>query len=185
MIDSLKAGPAADANSRHERKTAAKQDGRHGHWNGSRANNERDIVGVVPIEFGHGEIITGEPKGSPAYDRAVAWWGARTKSIKAEESVSTMLTGAIKFALHELLPTVEITAVSLEFGTFPAIEVFRAMQAENWLHHHGGKQHPRTKAIKADIRRVFYPDTDDWKDLVWRQGQEVVDQALAGLSGTG
>ena len=56
------------------------------------------------------------------------------------------------------------------------------MQAENWLHHHGGADHPRAGAIKAEMRRVFYPDTDDWKDRVWRQGKEVVDRTLAGLS---
>ena len=132
--------------------------------------------------FGYGEIITGEPKGSPAYERAAAWWGERTKSVKTDESASIDVTGAIKLSLHDPIPGTPITAVSVEFGTFPAATVLRAMRAENWLHHHGGRNHPRAKAITAEMRRVFYPDTADWKDQVWRQGRAVVDQALAGLS---
>ena len=135
--------------------------------------------------FGYGEIIMGELKWSPSYERAVSWWGDRVKSVKADESVSTDMTGAIKFALHDQLPDTEITAVTLEFGTFPGAKVLQAMQAENWLHHHGGADHPRAGTIKAEMRRVFYPGTDDWKEQVWRQGQEVVDQALAGLAGEG
>jgi hypothetical protein len=41
-----------------------------------------------------------------------------------------------------MIPHAEVTAISLEFGTMPPMEVFQAMQAENWLHHHGGKNHP-------------------------------------------
>ena len=124
----------------------------------------------------------GEAKGSPAYERAAAWWGDRTKSVKTGETVSTNMTGAIKFALHDELPVAEITAVSLEFGTSPAVTVLQAMQAENWLHHHSGSGHPRAGAIEAEMRRVFYPNTDDWKNRVWQQGQEVVGRALTGLS---
>ena len=132
--------------------------------------------------YGYGEVISHDPPGSPAYVRAVAWWGDRTKAARAAESVSADLRGTIKLALSEMLPGAEVTAVSLEFGTVPLRHVLRAMQAENWLHHHGGKDHPRAEKIKAEMRRVFYPDTDDWKADVWPQGNQVVFQALAGLS---
>ncbi|MDA2916827.1 M14 family metallopeptidase [Nitrospinae bacterium AH_259_B05_G02_I21] len=131
---------------------------------------------------GYGEIILDDPTGSPAYEYAVAWWGDRTKSTKAGESVSIELSGTVKHALSEMLPNAEHIGVTLEFGTVPYEEVFQALQAENWLYHHGGEDNPLGKEIKAEMRRVFYPDTDDWKALVWDQGKEVVAQALAGLS---
>ena len=81
-----------------------------------------------------------------------------------------------------MVPQSEITAVSLEFGTSSLVTVLRAMQAENWLHHHGGADHPRAAKIKTEMRRVFYPDADDWKSLVWHQANEVVEKALVGLS---
>ena len=135
--------------------------------------------------FGHGEVMVSADPGSAEHRRALAWWGERVKSVTAGESVSTYLTGATKLSFDHLRASAEVTAATLEFGTFPAVTVLRAMQAENWLHHHGGADHPRAAAIKAEMRRVFYPDTDDWKDRVWQQGRAVAAQALAGLAEAG
>ena len=132
--------------------------------------------------FGHGEIITNSLPGSLAYDSAVRWWGKRVKTTKDGGAVSADLDGPIKSALSWLLPSPKVTAVSLEFGTLSPIRVLRALQAENWLHHYGGHHHRRAGKIKAEMRRAFYPDSEDWKAGVWRQANEVVDQALAGLS---
>ncbi len=156
-----------------------------------RAIVQRHLQGAARVAFvdfhtglgphGHGEIIISDEPGAPAHERAVAWWGDRVKTIKTGESVSSELTGPIKLAFTQMLHDTEVTAVSLEFGTYPPVTVLRAMQAENWLHHNGGADHSRARAIKAEMRRVYCPDTDNWKSLVWSQGREVVDQALAGF----
>jgi hypothetical protein len=52
------------------------------------------------------------------------------------------------------------------------------LRTENWLHHHGNKNHPDTEKIKTKLLRVFYPDANDWKKKVWKQGKEVVEEAL-------
>jgi len=75
----------------------------------------------------------------------------------------------------------EVTAVSLEFGTFPPKEVFWALRSESWLHHYGGREHPDSSRIKKELLRAFYPDDDQWKFDVWRQGKDVVEQALKHL----
>ena len=80
-----------------------------------------------------------------------------------------------------MLPNTEITGASLEFGTYPPEDVFGAMRAENWLHQHGGASHPRATRIKAQFRRAFYPDTLEWKEMIWTQAKEVVNEALDGL----
>ena len=61
------------------------------------------------------------------------------------------------------------------------MKVFWALRAENWLHHHGGKGHPDAKKIKENLLRAFYPNPEDWKSQVWKQGKEVVEQALVHL----
>jgi hypothetical protein len=131
--------------------------------------------------YGQGELILNEVKTSSVYDRAVTWWGERVKSTKEGESVSVDLEGTLKLAISRMLPDVEITGGSLEFGTYPPMEVFRAMKAENWLHHHGGAPFPQADRIKARFRRAFYPDADEWKVMVWEQARAVVEQALDGL----
>ena len=61
----------------------------------------------------------------------------------------------------------------LEFGTFLPMKVFRAMQAENWLHHHGGWSHPWASVVKAQFRRAFYPDAGntEWRERFWSKPQ--------------
>jgi hypothetical protein len=81
-----------------------------------------------------------------------------------------------------MLSRSEVTAVSLEFGTLSPVMVLRAMQFENWLDHHGARDHPRANAIKTEMRRAFYPDDMDWKSLVWEGANQVVDKAVAGLA---
>ena len=131
---------------------------------------------------GHGELISSHEPDSPAQARARAWWGERVRNSKSGESASTELSGTILGAFCDMLPRAETTAVTLEFGTFPAIQVLHAMQMENWLPHHGGPGHRRATRIKANLRHAFYPDSESWKLKVWEQGREVVEQALRGLS---
>ena len=81
-----------------------------------------------------------------------------------------------------MLPTAETTPVTVEFGTIAQLKVLRAMQAENWQHHHGVPDHPAFRRAKAEMKRAYYPETAGWMQSAWEQGREIVDQALKGLS---
>jgi predicted deacylase len=147
------------------------------------SNAERVVVvdfhtGLGP--YGYGAILFHEKEDSTVYKRAVECWGDRVQNTSGE-SISVPLQAALNLVFSKMLPNAEVTAVSLEFGTLPAMKVFWALRAENWLHHHGGKGHPDAKRIKDDLLRAFYPDTEDWKSQVWKQGREVVEQALVHL----
>jgi hypothetical protein len=128
--------------------------------------------------YGNAEIILNVPEDSEEYQRARKWWGNQVRTTVSGKSVSVHVQGSLKLAFDDMLPKTEVTAVSLEFGTSPPKEVFWALRAENWFHHHGGKDHPDKREVKADLLRVFYPDTTEWKLQVWKQGKEVVRQAL-------
>jgi hypothetical protein len=143
---------------------------------------------VIFIDFhtglgphGNAEVIMNVKTDTPAYKRAVQWWEDLVKTTVKGDSRSVHLVASLKLAIPNMIPQAEVTAVSLEFGTYPAIEVFLALRAENWLHHHGGRDHQDAEKIKAELVRVFYPNTEEWKTKVWRQGKEVVEQALAQL----
>jgi len=133
--------------------------------------------------YGQGEIILSDTEHDPAYSRAVAWWGEeRVKSTENGESVSSCLSGTVKLAFTGNLTGAEITAVGLEFGTSPPMQVFKALREENWLHHHVGEDHQEAARIKQQFLKMFYPDDDWWKRGVWEQGELVVRQALASLN---
>ena len=132
--------------------------------------------------YGYGELILSDPEDDPAYQRAVTWWGEeRVKSTVKGESVSTHLSGTVKLAFARMLPDAEVTAAGLEFGTLSPMDVFKALRAENWLHHHSGADSPNAAKIKQQLLRAFYPDDDLWKGKVWEQGRLVVEQVLANL----
>jgi hypothetical protein len=133
-------------------------------------------------ESGAAEVILNVPETSPEYERAVAIWGQRVETTVTGSSVSTHLEASLKLAIPQMLPKTEVTPVSLEFGTSSPMEVFRAVRAENWLHHHAGPEHRRARELKARLLRAFYPDTEEWRTSVWNQGNEVIERALANLA---
>jgi hypothetical protein len=128
--------------------------------------------------YGRAEVILTEAEQSPAFKRALTWWGDRVRTTVSGESVSSHVQGAVASAFQRALPHAEVTAVGLEFGTFSGFRVLWALRAENWLHHHGGTDHRDAARIKAELLEAFYPNTADWKATVWEQGKEVIDQAL-------
>jgi hypothetical protein len=148
----------------------------------------RGVKRLVVIDFhtglgpsGHGEMITEDLPGSPAYARAKAMWGARVCSSEAGESVSAPLTGTVDRALADWLPGTELTFAALEAGTLPTRDVFDALRRDNWLHRFAGHGHEDAEAIRRGNRDAFYRDTPEWKRKVWSAATEIVHQALDAL----
>ena len=134
---------------------------------------------AIDIHTGLGSYGSGAIIVNPAqeYQRAIEiWW--RYSSWIFQGSMSP---GTLRSALPETLPDAVTTAVTLEFGTYSAMYNFKALRAENWLHHHGGPDHPGTKEIKTCLLRAFYPDDSDWQASVWQQGRDVVTDAITYL----
>jgi hypothetical protein len=135
--------------------------------------------------YGRAELIMNVPDTDAAYGRAVSMWGSdAVRSTIGGQSVSTHLDASLKLAFADMLPHARVTAASLEFGTLPPMEVFKALRVENWLYHHGGPDHPRAAEIKRRLLRAFHPDDPVWEQRVWSAGRRIAHEALAWL-GTG
>lgn len=133
--------------------------------------------------FGRGEFIMHALRNSEEYERACGWWGNCVRSTASGDSVSAELSGTLESGIKAMLPDSQFTGGGLEFGTSPLKDVMAALRKENWLWHYGGPGHRRAAAIKAALRRALYPDTDEWKEQIWRQARTVMNQALDGLAG--
>lgn len=134
-------------------------------------------------KFAAAEIILNVPGNSPEYRRAITIWEPKmVKTTVTGKSVSTHLPTSLKLAIPKMRPKAEVTAVSLEFGTVPPMAAFKALRAENWLHHYGGNSHPKAASLKACLLRAFYPDSKEWELSVWYQGKLVIEQALTSLN---
>ena len=122
------------------------------------------------------------PEGSPARERARAWWGARAVNLQGvtHKKLATY-SGTIIDAFIEMLPEAEVTSVVVEFGTRPRHEMQRASMAQRWMRFEG----PRDPVLAAQVRReyeaAFYPADPEWRTAVLAQSREFINRGVAGI----
>ena len=133
--------------------------------------------GLGPYGVGERIFASFDPTLLP---RAQRWWGELT-SVHDGSSTSIPLTGPIQTALAQACAQGQHIGICLEYGTWPNERVMPALRAEHWLHRHGSADPAQAAAIRHALKAAFYPEADDWKRRVWRQGVEACQQALAGL----
>jgi hypothetical protein len=141
-------------------------------------------VGIIDYHsglgaWGYGELISTAAKDSPSLARAREWYGARVLPIGASSSAA--IGGDWVGAAPELLKGVKVTGIALEFGTLEVLNVLDALVADNWLHSHGAVDSPEGRAIEAQLRAAFYPDSDIWKGMILGQSLVACRQAVLGL----
>lgn len=144
-------------------------------------------VGIIDYHtglgpWGYGERIVTSRHGSAGFERAARWFGCAITSPAGGTSESTDVAGDGLSAAPKLLPEAEITAMALEYGTYPIPVTLTALQADAWLHAHGDVASPAGRQIKQAMRDAFYGDTPDWKGMVVGQSMQAYRQAVAGLT---
>lgn len=135
--------------------------------------------------YGTAELIGMTRPGSPHGDRVNAWFLNGLTSASDGSSSSAPVTGTIGSGLRRRLAGsgTEITSLTVEFGTYPPRDVLMALIADNWLHAKGDPESALGREIKKQVRRALYPDEDDWKELVWVRGRQLMRRSVEGLSG--
>ncbi len=133
--------------------------------------------------YGHGERIVIHRPGTPGLARARQWYGDDITSTSLGTSASSDVVGDLLTGLEQALPQAEVTGLALEYGVRPFQETLDALRADNWLHLHGRLDSAQGREIKAEMRRVFYGDADDWKDMIFEQAIDAQRRALRGLTG--
>ena len=132
--------------------------------------------------FGHGELICAVPPTAKSFSRAKAWYGDELTSPEGGTSTSAVVVGIMTDAFPQELPDAEVTAVAIEYGTYPVPEVLDAVRADNWLHQRGEVGSAQGKALKANMKERFFPAGDKWRDMVWARADQTIGWALAGLA---
>jgi hypothetical protein len=118
--------------------------------------------------------------------RARQWWGGGgatpITAFGDGSSVSAPLTGLMWSAVFEESPSAEITAIGMEFGTQPLMQVLQALRAEQWLTNHPKAPAAQAAQIRQDLRDAFYVDTPGWKEKIVSQSRQAMLQAVEGLN---
>lgn len=134
--------------------------------------------------YGYGEPICYHPRGGAEETLARAWYGDEITTPHGGGAVSPVNVGKTGYGVMEALAPATVVCVTLEFGTKPFADVLRALRHEHWLWRHGDGASEQGRRIKAHFRDTFYCDTDDWKQMVWRRGDDFMRLAVDGLAST-
>ena len=129
------------------------------------------------------QLLIEEAEGSAPHARAVSVFGDDIHPWKSEGSVAYQVRGGISPAVTQSLSQATVDSLTLEFGTYSELRVITALRAENRLHHWGDPNHPKATRIKANLREVFAPAQNDWRDQVIDSGLAIMHKALAHLEG--
>lgn len=145
---------------------------------------EKTVVGTIDFHtglgpHGYGELIAIGSK--PQKALAAKWYGDQVTDPEIGSSSSAPLDGMVAHGMAETLNDATLSFITIEFGTYDISTVLTALRGDNWLYQTGDVNSDLGIQIKRDIRKAFYPDTDDWKLSVWTRAQEVIDLALTGI----
>ena len=137
-----------------------------------------ETCGVVPLDAPAEGRVPYPP------DQVNAWFVNGLEPPAEGQSSSAPLTGTIGSGLRRRLngTDTDVTSLTVEFGTYSVREVLMALIADNWLHAKGNPDSDLGRAIKAQVRKALYPDEDDWKELVWVRGRQILRRGIKGLA---
>jgi hypothetical protein len=129
--------------------------------------------------YGYGEPISHMPQGSEARERVMATWGESVTEPARGTSVSTIRRGLSAFGWRDRLGE-RCVFVTFEFGTRSVDEVIDSLRGDCWARRNGlDAGDPVQRRLRAAARRAFFPDSQDWNELVLARSRQVMRQALA------
>ena len=131
---------------------------------------------------GVGLVLQTAPGDSVAAQLAQAWWPDVVRAEPAAGSDAAMVSGLIGPAFVAAMAPAAAVGLVLEFGTEPMTQVMLAVQADNWLQHHGRRDSERGRAIERAMRDAFFLDDPDWQAAVRERSRGAIDAALAGMA---
>ena len=147
---------------------------------------ERDLICLIDYHtglgpYGYGEFIINYAPGSTGERLANAWFGDSVTNDQLGTSSGTAQQGFVEDGWKAILGN-KLVSGTLEFGCYDLAATNEALREEHWHHVNGfAWDDPATRNAKAKIRRAFYPDKDDWKEMVLFRSRQVLRQAIEGL----
>lgn len=133
--------------------------------------------------WGHGELISSQPRSSPSYERTVRWYGDEVTSLVDGDSVSSVLSGEWLPHVEQMLHPAEATGIAIEYGTVDLLRTLDALRADAWLHAHGDPVGPEADAIRSAVRRAFCDDDPRWIAACWDRFADVLEVTSRALAG--
>jgi hypothetical protein len=153
--------------------------------------NARQAQDIALIDFhtglgpyGYGTPVALHHAESDALKRATAWYGPSLFAPHVDADPEQQLgevSGSFIEGVTQLLSAADITAIALEFGTYPFESSFPVFREDHRLGLIGENRSPKATKLKQKLREIFYPASSDWREMVWPRANQIIEQALTGL----
>lgn len=148
----------------------------------------RDEVIIVDYHtglgpYGYGELQCEETSGIAGYERAFAIFGHSVTSADLGSSTSAAIPGTQDAFWQRALPGPYVY-VALEFGTYPSPGGRHVLRDDHWLFKYRSDEADKEtgKKIRQATRKYYYPEFDDWKEMVLSRSYQVNCQAVSAFS---
>lgn len=153
----------------------------------------RDCIALIDYHTGLGGygqdfFMSFDPSESAGFKRACAWFGADKFERAVNEhdgkpdQVQSDYEGLLVTGLCRLLKDVpHVTALVIEFGTYPMFELLPLLVQENWLWTRSGIPADVQARVRAEYRAGFVVDAPDWTEAVCTLSRDHIDTILNGI----
>ncbi len=137
--------------------------------------------------YGYGMLVNADDVGTEALGRAQAWYGETLCAIRAsqpgaEADDGPVAVGDMCSGIRAALPHAIYSYIALEYGTYDIERFINVYRADCRLKKHGADTKDQDQMVRSDFQNFFYPPYDDWKEMIWWRSEQVVRQAIHGLS---
>lgn len=130
--------------------------------------------------YGYGTAVTMQTGESlqrirSAYSR---WVQAPNERGDAGDEQYFKAQGHTTEGFRQALPDAKLSAIVLEYGTYPPQQSLPVLIDDHWLTHHGDVDSSEGQAIKNKLLELHYPDDPDWRQAVWDRSQQIITQTI-------
>ena len=119
-------------------------------------------------------------------ERARQWFGPWVVAPNAGEGIGDQETHRVKGhtidAYMSSYPNAQVTAATLEFGTYPPQQTLICLLQEHLLVNGEAPDQAKLQKIKAELLEFHHPKNWDWRCAFWSRSKQMVRQAMRGLS---
>ncbi|OXS94609.1 hypothetical protein PAP18089_03830 [Pandoraea apista] len=131
---------------------------------------------------GHGEKICVGALDAAELARARTWWGADLASPMDGTTVASNVGGPLLDTLRTARSDAQVTAMAIEYGTVPLVDMLHMLRADAWLRRHPDTPDAQASAIRQAVRSAFCFDDAVWQGQILGQARVAILQAVTGLS---
>lgn len=133
--------------------------------------------------YGYGSAVTMQTGADLKRVRSIygRWVDAPNDTSNQTVERFHQVSGHPTDAILSTFPSAVVSAIVLEFGTYPPFESLQALLDDHWLTHYGDVRSETGLAIKRRILEYHYPADPDWRQAVADRSSQVLDQTLRDL----